>query len=196
MNSITISTAEELSTFCHELSKHVNLSASSIKSAIAKMQGYDHVSAYMKALNEQTETAEIYMSATDWLNDFDASISPHDTWHRRAKPLLYTMILCIEDAKPEASVIGFSLSDLMAISTPLTLTSAFCEIYGRSNNTNLKEHIVRLVDGIPSGHFAKAFAGYRESGVAETTSTFLEQLGYMTMHIEPFLKEKQGRKLN
>lgn len=190
--NISISTAEELSTFCHELSKHVNLSASSIKSAIAKMRGYDHVSAYVKALNEQYKTDEVYMSSTDWLKGFDANFSQHDTWHRRAKSLLFTMLNCIKDTKPNSAIIGFSLSDLVAISTPLTIMEAFCEVYGKSKNADLKEHIVRFVDGVPSGNFEKAFASYNEKGVVETTSTFRDQLGYLTMQIEPFLRDKQN----
>jgi hypothetical protein len=227
MNSISISTADELSTFCHELSKHVKLPASSIKSAIAKMQGYNHVSAYVKALHEQAKagdtgmlaiakmrgyadvysyeqalrekfkTGELYMSETDWLESFQAYFSPHDIWSRRAKLLLFLMLHCIKDRKPNSVDIGISLSELLAISTPLKVTEEFFKTCAKTNNGNLYSRIVQFLITTPGGNFTVgnlnlALVSYNESGFIETTPTFIEQIGYLTMQVEPFLKEHQG----
>jgi hypothetical protein len=225
--SISISTAEELSTFCHELSKQINKPASSIKSAIAKMHGYKHVSTYMKVLDEQAKinkggmlaiakmrgyadlysyeqvlreqakNSDIFMSDTEWLDGFEVFFLTHDVWSSRAKLLLFLMLHCIKDRKPNSDDIGISLSELLAISTPLKVTEELFKTCAKTNNGNLYSHIVQFLKNTPGGNFTvgnliMAFASYKVSGTFETTPAFIEQIGYLTMQVESFLKEHQG----
>lgn len=193
-NYISIASSKELSVFCHELSKHTQLPASGIKSAIAKMKGFAHVSTY----NDALDAGDTSMSASQWVADFSSSVNDRkDTWHIRSKSLLFFMLNCINHNKEKENE-TFSAIELFDLCSPKAIVSAACEVYEKSNSDDVKKYISNFIDSFPGGDCSKIFNLHKNGNDKDFRGqffVFMEQLGYLTSQVEPYLRDKIGWKL-
>lgn len=191
--TLSITTPEELSTFCHELSKHIKISASGLKSSLAKMHGFSHVSSFVNAL-ATTPSFKTGMTSLEWLNDFELNSKDDSTWNSRAKSLLFFMLNCINHSR-DVKHDQFTVDEIFNISTPQQIIKAACIAHQKSKNDAFKDYIEVYINALPSGNFDVILNNHLKGEQINSSPVFNDQIGYLTMQIEPYLRNKLDWKL-
>lgn len=180
--------SKALTDFCHELSKPLNIPASKIKHAIARMNGHGHVSSFAREIDSfgaLSKANDIRLSASGWQNVVDrfSDINDHKSPGFNATKRLLSLIFDLINANKHSCYKGYSGKELLAFTKPADLIIASLSFYATASD-EIKIEIRSLIGNLPGLIFENEIASFAKGDELKIPNTVLDHLGYLTMTIE------------